>query len=140
MLWAAAFLLAGCSTMSPSHYVSPRVIGRVLDMESYQPVEGVRVRRVSDDRSAQPMDAPNGARLLEQSSAVRTGADGRFAVNSLRTLAVFGERGWYSVTLNFEHAGYQSVTRTYTLANSTNAPSGEPLVWAGDVLLPPLGR
>ena len=139
-LSVVACIVAGCAAVSPSQYVSPRVIGRVLDSETRQPIQDAQVRRVSAEGTTRTMDAPSGGHLLEQASAVRTGADGRFIMKSVRTLAVFGNFGWYSVTLAFERAGYESVARTYTLANSTNAPSGEPIVQTGDVLLPQLAR
>jgi hypothetical protein len=138
-LSAAACTLAGCASVSPSQYVSPRVAGRVLDLETRQPIKDAQVRRVSEEANT-ARDTASGGRLLEQASAVRTGVDGRFMMKSVRTLALFGNVGWYSVTLAFERAGYESVARTYTLANSTNAPSGEPIVQAGDILLPQLAK
>jgi hypothetical protein len=135
-LAAALCMAAGCKSGSASQYVSPRVTGRVLEMESGQPLKNVQVRRVLGDANARSPDAPSGGQLLEQKSGtVRTGADGRFEMASSRTLSVLGS-GWYSVTLSFQRTGFQSVIRTYTLANSTNSPSGEPVVQTGDVLLP----
>jgi hypothetical protein len=137
-LMAALCVGTGCKSVSPSRYVAPRVTGRVLEMDSHQPIKDVKVRRVSAEDNARPMDAPHGGGVLEQASAVRTAADGTFVLKSMRTLSVLDQSGWYSVTLAFERAGYESVMRTYTLVNSTNTPSGEPLVQTGDVLLPRL--
>jgi hypothetical protein len=135
-LSAAAWMVAGCKSVSPSQYVSPRVTGRVLDLKSGQPLKNARVQRVPAEAAARTLDAPSGGQLLDQAPGVRTGRDGKFELKSSRALSVFASSGWYSVTLSFERAGYQSVMRTYTLANATNTASGEPWVQAGDVLLP----
>jgi hypothetical protein len=137
VLLAAAFgLLPGCASMSPSRFVSPRVTGRVLDSQTHQPIKDVQVRRLTADTNPRPMDAPHGGKLLEQSSAIRTAADGTFVIKSVRTLTPFGDFGWYSISLAFDRAGYASIVKSFTLANSTNTPAGEPWVNAGDVLLP----
>ena len=34
-------ILAGCTTSSPSHYISPRITGRVIDTKTGQPIENV---------------------------------------------------------------------------------------------------
>jgi len=136
-MMAAAWMgvLGGCSSVSPSHYVFPRVTGRVLDMESRQPIKDAQVRRVTGDGNARPSSESGGGRLVESASAVRTGADGAFVLKSGRIFGPLGSSGWYSVTLAFDRSGYQTVVRSYTLADSTNAPSGEPKVEAGEILL-----
>jgi hypothetical protein len=118
----AASVSSGCSSVSPSKYDAPRVVGRVLDRQTHAPIKNVQVRRVD---------------LMQQDYIVRTGADGAFVLRSERYLSVLGGHGWYSVTLSFERDGYTSAVQTYTLTNSTNLASGEPLVQAGDVLLSP---
>ena len=130
----------GCSSFSPSQYVAPRVTGRVLDMETHQPLENVQVRRTDSDAASRSAEPYKGARALDPSGAVRTRSDGHFDLPSERTLGVFRGYGWYSISVAFEHGGYQSVLRSYTLANSTNTSSGEPLVPAGDILLPRLKK
>jgi hypothetical protein len=140
VLAVALWIGPGCASVSPSRYVAPRVTGRVLDMENQQPLKDAQVKRVSSDPNTRSLEAPKGGNLLGATSSVRTGADGTFVIGSARTLSVLGNAGWYSVTLTFERAGYESVIRTYTLAQSTNTPSGEPWVEAGDVLLPRLAR
>jgi hypothetical protein len=105
-------------------------------METKQPLSNVQIRRVTSDSERRPTQAPTGGQLLENSYAVRTGPDGTFDLASMRSLDLFRDYGWYSVTLDFEKPGYQAVVRSYTLSTSTNAPSGEPLVQAGDILLP----
>jgi len=132
-------LLLSCSSFSPSQYVSPRINGRVVDMETGQPMKDVQVRRLHGDDKARPQDAAGG-RLVETADAVRTGKDGRFTVPSVRTLGPLGGPGWYSVSLNFVRSGYQSVVRSYTLSGSTNTTTGEPVIQAGDVSLPRLAN
>ena len=130
-------LLSGCASVSPSQYNSPRVIGRVIDGETRQPLKNVQIRRLTADANPKPLDAPHGADSLKESYVVRTDAKGAFNVKSERSLSLFGSGGWYSVTLAFERSGYAPLLKTYSLVNSTNAPSGEPRVQAGDIELAP---
>lgn len=127
--------LSGCRTRSPSRYISPRVTGRVLDRETLQPLHGVRVRRVTSDTGVRPLDAPKGGQTLEKKPAVRTRADGTFDLASERSLSFLQRGGWYSVSLAFEHAGYERFVADYTLADATQTAKGEPWVNAGDILL-----
>jgi hypothetical protein len=56
-------------------------------------------------------------------------------------LTPFRGARWFSVQLCFERAGYQRFRASYSSLNlSTNAPKGEPLLDAGDILLQPLPR
>ncbi len=126
----------GCQ--SPSQYTSPRVTGRVLDEQTRQPIKDVQVSRVSGNRAE--MDPPKGAERLDQTPFVVTGADGEFALGSVRDLAFMRRMQWYSVTLSFTRRGYQRLVTTYSRSSSTNTSAGEPLVEAGDVLLKPLAR
>jgi hypothetical protein len=134
----AAGILAGCKTMSPSQYISPRVEGRVLDAQTHQPIAGVKVIRVVGDAEPTVDQAPTGDQALETAPAVRSDKYGNFVLDSERDLELFRRAGWYSVSLTFQHPGCTSLTISYTLANATNSPSGEPLVKAGDILLAPL--
>src|SRR5678815_1637610 len=136
----AACVVAGCKTTSPSQYISPRVEGRVLDAKTHQPIAGVKVIRVEPDLEPAVDQALKGGQAMERTPAVRSIKDGTFVLDSERDLELFRRAGWYSVTLTFEHAGYASITTTYTVANATNSPSGEPLVKAGDILLTPLSQ
>jgi hypothetical protein len=72
---------------------------------------------------------------MQDSAAIHTAQDGRFMLVSERILGALGASGWYSITLTFELNGYETLTKSYTLANSTNSASGEPRVDAGDVPL-----
>jgi hypothetical protein len=135
-----ALLLAGCKSRPLSPYISPRVVGRVVDARTGEPIHSVQVRRVTNEETRRPTDPPKGGELLRPLPSVRTGEDGAFVLDSVRDLALFGKGGWYSVTLSFEHARYERLIASYTPAQSTNTPSGEPLVNAGDVRLNPPGR
>jgi hypothetical protein len=135
---APILVLAWTGCHSPSQYSSPRVTGRVLNEQTQQPIQAVQVRRSADKPTSH--EAPKGAQLLVQTPSVLTEADGSFALESQQALAFLWRIRWYSVTVSFTHSGYEPLTRTFTLANSTNSPNGEPLVEAGDVLLKPLGN
>jgi hypothetical protein len=135
-----ACLLSACSLAPRSQYVAPRISGRILDAQSRQPVKDVRVRRVESDAPATSTGSAGGARLLEETDAVRSQGDGSFVLSSVRSLDVFQSFGWYSVTVAFERGGYQSCRRSYTLVNATNSPSGEPRIDTGDILMAPLRK
>ena len=132
--------LAGCQTHSPSQYVAPRVTGRVLDQQTHQPIADVRVRRSGADNASPTRDTPKGGELMEQAAAVHTKADGTFRLQSVRSLAPFRNVGWYSMSLSFEHPGYERLGTNYTLANATNTLKGEPVVNTGDLLLIPRAK
>jgi hypothetical protein len=128
--------MAGCQSSSPSQYISPRIVGRVVDAQSQQPVAGARIRRLKpqDPNVAQVV---KGGEQIDQSPAIRTGSDGSFVLVSEKSLALFQRLGWYSVSLAITHPNYESLTTEFTLVNATNTPSGEPLVKAGDIHLQP---
>ncbi len=140
VLLLSAFGAVGCKSTSLSTYVAPRVVGRTVNVETRQPVEDVKVRRVTSDESYRPLDPPKGGQVMERTPAVRSGKDGRFDLDSVRALAPFARDGWYSVTIRFEHPDYGWCDIGYTLANATNTPAGEPLVNAGDILLIPRAK
>ena len=131
-----AMACAGCH--SPSQYSSPRIVGRVVDERTQQPIKGVNVRRGSD--AARPMEPPKGGERMVQPPPVYTGADGEFVLQSARALAFIRRLQWYSVTLTFSHPGYERATRSYSLSDSTNTAGGEPLIQTGDITLTPSGK
>jgi len=133
-------LVTGCHSNSPSHYISPRVTGKVLDAQTHQPVAGVKVKRVTAGENLQGIDTPRGGKDMEKNPAVRTGTDGSFVLDSERALTFFRRGGWYSVTLSFQHEDYERFVITYTLKDATLSPGGEPLVQAKDILLFPLEK
>jgi len=138
-LLAAGFLTA-CKSHSPSQYISPRVTGRVIDARTHQPIEGVYVRRITGEQRYRSMEPMKGAQQIQLPAPIRTREDGTFVVDSTQALAFFRTVGWYSVTLSYEHSGYQSFEASYSLSQSTNTPSGEPWVNAGDIPLEPVSK
>ena len=136
LLFAVA--LAGCQSGKFSHYISPRVTGRVLAADTRQPLPDATVRRVVPYPTDGEDTAPKGGQLLMRSSGVRTDADGRFVLDGERDIALFHHPAWWSVTLSFTADGYRFYQTNYTSANITgHSPDGEPLVNAGDILLKP---
>lgn len=136
-----AVALAGCKSGGFSHYSSPRVSGRVLAADTRQPLANVRIQRVVPGRSAESVVPPKGGQLMQQTPAVRTGADGRFVMDGERVLAFFSHSSWYSVTVSFEHPGYALLETNYTVANVSGYSSeGAPVVDAGDVPLTPRSK
>jgi hypothetical protein len=137
-LYLAAFALVGCKSMPFSPFISPRVTGRVLAADNRQPLADVIVKsgaRAGGFRGGMP---PKGGELLMAKAPVRTDRDGRFTLDTERVLTPFRGTGWFSVQVSFQHAGYERFQTNYSRLNlSTNAPDGEPLLNAGDILLHP---
>jgi hypothetical protein len=135
-----AVLWAGCqsSPVLNSQYISPRVTGCVLDAVSSQPIRNVSIRRLAPGQSLTTNPPAVGDQSLERMHALRTDADGRFDLDSERDLTLFRRAGWYGVTLAFTHKGYERLLTNYTLASAVIAPSGEPVVNAGNILLQPV--
>jgi hypothetical protein len=140
ILLAVACVLAGCKTHSASQCVSPRVVGRVVDRSTHQPIADVQVQRVSANENIPPMDPVKGAQLIGQAPAIRTGPDGLFVLDSVRSVALFRKLDWISVSLAFEHPGYEHLETRYSFTTATNTAAGEPVVNAGDVTLTPLAK
>jgi len=114
------------------------VEGRVLDSQSHEPIQGVRVHRVVQGGNQQVADTPHGGEQMENAPVVvTTSADGSFVVDSERDIALFRHVSWYSVSIAFEHPAYASYTATYMSSNAVASASGEPVVHAGDVLMRP---
>jgi hypothetical protein len=136
-----AVALAGCKSATLSSYVSPRVTGRVLAMDTREPVADVKVKRVTPRKNRDVSSPARGSQSMEQTPTVWTGRDGRFALESERVLSVFRQPGWYSVAVCFEHPNYLRSETNYTTANvSSQSSGGEPLVNAGDILLFPASK
>ncbi len=135
-LLALVLLSAGCS--SPTQYISPRVTGQVLNAETRQPVAKVKIQRLHDKPRVDPNTVPRGAEAIQENWYAYTDAEGRFTVDSTTTLTFLNTVTWYSVTLAFAREGYTTYTTNYTPAEATFLPSGEPVVNAGTILLPPL--
>jgi hypothetical protein len=137
----AAFALVGCKSMPFSPFISPRVTGRVLAADNRQPLADVVVRsgaQAGGFRSGMP---PKGGELLMAKAPMRTDRGGRFTLVTERVLTPFRGAGWFSVRLSFQHAGYERFQTNYSRLNlSTNAPDGEPLLDAGDILLQPASK
>jgi hypothetical protein len=119
-----------------SSYISPRVTGRVLAADSRQPIADVKVKRVNPNAGLD-YDAPaRGGRKMESIPAARTDTQGRFVLEAERDLTLLQQQVWYSVSVSFERAGYQTLHTNFTISNVTsNAPDGAPVVNAGDILL-----
>jgi hypothetical protein len=107
----------------------------VVDAGSSQPIAEAEVWRVK--AAARTSDTPKGATQLRGTVRAITGEDGTFVLESERALAFLRHVHWYSVTVSFAHAGYETLERTYSLNDTTNAPDGEPIVLTGDVRLNP---
>src|SRR5262245_24808146 len=82
--------LVGCKTHSVSQYVSPRITGQVLDVETRQPLADVKVQRVNPERAQRQDPTMKGGQMMQDAPIViMTDAEGKFVVDSVRTLVVF---------------------------------------------------
>jgi len=54
----------GCKTSSPSQIVSPRIIGRVVEAQSHQPIKDAKVRRVNEDQDRRSPDVQRGGQMI----------------------------------------------------------------------------
>lgn len=132
LILGLAVAATGCKHRSWAPYVAPRVSGRVVDAETAQPIGQVKIYRnqTRPDPTAKPAE-----RMLEPDPA-RSNAEGRFEMASEKTFSPF-RGGWSSVSLRFMHPDYVPFTTNFSLALSTNLPSGEPWVNTGDIPLAP---
>ena len=112
----------------------------MLDAQTRQPIKGVQVQRVTPAQDPGVDESLKGGQAMQQAFTIRSGGDGRFVVAGERDFTLFRELGWYSVSLSFDHPGYDRLVTHYTLADSITTPKGEPLVNAGDILLQPTSR
>jgi hypothetical protein len=76
--------------------------------------------------------------MMTRAPSVYTEADGGFVVESQRDVALLRGPTWYSITLSFTLAGYETFTASYTEA--TNNAAGEPVVSVGNIQLVPKSK
>jgi hypothetical protein len=107
-----------------------------LDVETRQPLADVKVQRVNPERAQKQDQTMKGGQMMQDAPIViTTDAEGRFAVDSVRTLVVFRKIHLQPVDLSFQRAGYRQFTTNFVPASATVLPNGEPEVNAGDILL-----
>jgi len=123
----------GCHSVS--HYVSPQVVGRVLDAKTLQPIAGVKVQRVVPDYEAG--EQVRGGEMLELTRPPESKADGTFVLRSQKSVTLFRDIAWFTVEVSLTHRYYEKYLTNYTPRMSTNSPNGEPIIFAGDILMMP---
>lgn len=134
---AALLVVAGCKSHSPSHYVSPRIVGRVLDARTQQPLEGAVVKRVVPDYEAGTLETVKGGEALQRARPAVSAADGAFNLDSQKSVALFRDLGWFSVEISVTRRDYEKFVTNYTPRMSVISSNGEPVIHAGDILLTP---
>ena len=133
-------LLAGCQASLWGPYTAPRVTGRVIAADTRVPLPGVRVSRGYRERHPGLGWPPKGSELMVQKMPSRTDEQGNFVLQSERVLSVFRGSGWDQIRLRFEAPGYLPLQTNYPVSLETNAPSGEPSLSVGEVLLRPASK
>ena len=134
---ATAAVLAGCKSHSPSHYVSPRIIGRVLDENTRQPIAGVEVKRVVPDYDAGTLQQVKGGETLQRTRPAQSTVDGTFDLDSQKSVALFRDLAWFTVEISFAHRNYERFVTNYTPRYATISTNGEPVIQAGEILMTP---
>jgi len=129
------WVLGGCKSTSANEYLAPRVVGRVFDSQTREPLAGVEVKRLSPGVETRSTLPRKGGEMLLQRVSIYTGKDGRFVIDSERDLGFLFKMNWYSFDVSFECTGYEGLLTNYTLVNATNLPSGEPVVDTGNIFL-----
>jgi hypothetical protein len=114
------------------------VTGCVRAADSRQPIARVTIKRI-DPNASQDYEAPaKGGQRMESNHGTWTDAQGKFVLDAERDLTFLRQQVWYSVTVSFEHEGYQTLRTNFSVSNiASNAPDGTPVVNAGDILLHP---
>ena len=138
MLLASLTVLIGCGSIS--HYVSPRVAGRVLDGKTLKPIAGVEVKRVVPDYEAGTMEPVRGGEMLELTRPPQSDANGVFILPSQKSVAFFRDIAWFTVEVSLTHRYYEKYLTNYTPRSATNALNGEPVIYTGDILMMPKPR
>ena len=118
LIWLSLLLAGvvgvGCKSVKPVRYISPHITGCVVDAETRQPVKGVKVSKI-DPRQAreQSLEPPKGGQALLQPSTAFTDQDGRFVLESEKSLTpILGGRV-YSVSVSFDHPSYVRTAVSY---------------------------
>ena len=138
ILLASLTVLIGCGSVS--HYVSPRVVGRVLDGKTLRPIAGVEVKRVVPDHEAGTMEPVRGGEMLELTRPPQSDTNGVFILPSQKSIALFRDIAWFTVEVSLTHRYYEKYLTNYTARSATNALNGEPVIYTGDILMTPKPR
>ena len=138
VLLAALPLLNGCRSVS--HYVSPQVVGRVLDATTVQPIAGVEVKRVVPDYEADTLEPVRGGEQLELTRPPQSKADGTFTLPSQKSVALFRNIAWFTVEISLTHDHYENYLTNYTPRSATNTLQGEPIIYTGDIVMTPKSK
>ena len=129
-------IFVGCRSIS--HYVSPQVVGRVLDAKTLQPISGVKVQRVVPDYEAG--EQVRGGEMLEMTRPPESKADGTFVLASQKSVALFRDIAWFTMELSLTHRYYEKYLTNYTPRSATNTLKGEPVIYTGDILMTPKSK
>jgi hypothetical protein len=135
-----ACMLLGCKSRPLGPYVSPRVTGQVVAVDTHLPLRGVSVTRGRTDQRASMVSPPKGAELLMRKAPAQTDRDGRFVLPSERVLSVIRGAGWNTVSLSFDQSGYWHFETNCPISAATDSAGGEPVLDVGQIFLSPVGR
>ena len=136
MLFVSLSVFPGCHSVS--HYVSPRVVGRVLDAKTLQPIAGVKVQRVVPDYEAG--EQVRGGEMLELTQPPQSDTNGVFILPSQKSVALFRDIAWFTVEVSLTHRYYEKYLTNYTPRSATNTLDGEPVIYTGEILMTPKSK
>jgi hypothetical protein len=145
ILLSCLLLITGsCSSLRGPHqaYDVPRILGRVLDSQTGQPVHRARVTRWADtqDTKTTSSHSSKGATQLRSKPIHRTDAEGRFRLPERKSFYLLFDRG------GVPFANRIIIERENYVTLETNLPPpelpegkrrGVPIIQAGDIQLVP---
>ena len=108
-----------------------------MDEKTHQPLSEVAVKRVVPDYEAGTLEQVKGGEILQRTQPARSRPDGTFNLDSQKSVALFRDIAWFTVEVSFEHRNYERFVTNYTPKMTTNSPNGEPVIYAGEILMTP---
>ena len=134
---------AGCEYLAPPHqaWTEARVVGRVVEADSRQPVRGAKVTRI---HAGEPTTGSfgdgdkGGPQMVDKPALAVSDRDGRFSLDAIKNAYLLMESfPDYVVTLRVQAQGYQTIQMLFT--NVTYAGGDKkttPIIETGDIPLP----
>jgi hypothetical protein len=138
----AGLVVSGCEYLAPPHqdWTEARVVGRVVDGDTHQPVAGAHVTRA---RTAEPggaefrNDDKGGPRMADRPVVATSDREGNFTLQAVKNayllLDSFPD---YAVTLRIQTPGYQTFQTLFTNVTYVGGDKKTvPIIETGEILL-----
>ena len=142
LLLIAGLVVSGCEYLAPPHqdWTEARVVGRVVDGDTHQPVAGAHITRA---RTAEPggsgfgNDDKGGPQMANRPVVATSDREGNFTLEAVKNayllLDSFPD---YAVTLRIQTPGYQTFQTLFTNVTYVGGDKKTvPIIETGDILL-----